>query len=301
MRMQNFWDWEGRVSRGTYLFVGISAFALKFLLDRLIVTRMFHREWGLQSYWRPFGAITGVHRLTPDDRFLAGVMLFVALPFIWLGLSMTAKRLRDAGAPTWLAALFFLPLVNLVFFIALIAMPTVNGNNEERTWPWPGPQFMDQWFPRDKIYECAGKRRPIVHSRTDIRITRYYGGGEFWLGAFCGTAILLGAVRGFDVQLPRTEKSFRVPGNGCDPHPDPGTRADPGGGRRAHMHIDGRSFGIGARVAWRKSRICHPSCPLETPECDGDVFDCVSADSGIFRSGAFHAATTGDLRSEKCD
>ncbi len=151
MRMQNFWDWEGRVNRGTYLFVGISAFALKFLLDRLIVTRMFHREWGLQSYWRPFGAITGVHRLTPDDRFLAGVMLFVALPFIWLGLSMTAKRLRDAGAPTWLAALFFLPLVNLVFFIALIAMPTVNGNNEERTWPWPGPQFMDQWFPRTKF------------------------------------------------------------------------------------------------------------------------------------------------------
>src|SRR5260221_7533592 len=124
MRVENSWQWEGRVDRATYAAVGITAFALKFLLDWLVVTRLFTRPWSLLNYWRPFGAISGVHGLAFGDRVFAGVMLFVALPFIWLGLSMTVKRLRDAGQPTWLAALFFAPIANIAFYLVLSLMPS---------------------------------------------------------------------------------------------------------------------------------------------------------------------------------
>ena len=97
LRATNIWQWEGRVNRGTYFFVGAAAFALKFLLDWAVVTQVFHRSWSLLNYWRPFGAISGIHGLTLENRLFAGVMLFLALPFIWLGLAMTVKRLRDAG------------------------------------------------------------------------------------------------------------------------------------------------------------------------------------------------------------
>jgi Polyketide cyclase / dehydrase and lipid transport len=76
-------------------------------------------------------------------------MLFVALPFIWLGLAMTVKRLRDGGQPTWLAALFFAPIANLAFFVALSFMPSVAESKREEGTPWPGVRAFDRWIPRN--------------------------------------------------------------------------------------------------------------------------------------------------------
>src|SRR5947207_12805450 len=109
MRVGNFWQWEGRVDRATYFGVGVAAFALKFLFDWAVVTQVFHRSWSLLNYWRPFGAISGVHALSLHNRLFAGAMLFIAVPFIWPGLGMTVKRLRDGGQPTGLAPLCFAP------------------------------------------------------------------------------------------------------------------------------------------------------------------------------------------------
>ena len=149
MRAWNLWQWQGKIGRATYASVGIIAFSLKFLIDWLTVTRAFHRPWSLLNYWRPFGAIHGMDSLSLENRFFAGTMLFVALPFIWLGLAMTVKRLRDAGQPTWLAALFFAPLANLAFFLALSLMPPSKRDHDEAL-PWPGIRAFDRWIPRSK-------------------------------------------------------------------------------------------------------------------------------------------------------
>ena len=150
MRLGNFWQWEGRVDRATFATVGVSAFALKFFVDWLVVTRLFARSWSLLSYWRPFGVISGIRGMRLEDRMFAGTMLLIALPFIWLGLAMTVKRLRDAGEPTWLAALFFAPIANLLFFLVLSLKPSaVNAVREEGA-PWPGPRFLDSWVPKSR-------------------------------------------------------------------------------------------------------------------------------------------------------
>jgi uncharacterized membrane protein YhaH (DUF805 family) len=151
MGVGNIWQWEGRVDRGRYAAVGVVAFALKFLLEWLVVIRLFHRPWSLLNYWRPFGAISGVHGLSLENRLFAGVMLFLALPFIWLGLAMTVKRLRDAGEPSWLAALFFAPVANLLFFLALSFKPTAVSVSKEEGAPWPGPAVLDAWIPETRV------------------------------------------------------------------------------------------------------------------------------------------------------
>src|SRR6516164_5828356 len=96
----NMWGWQGRVSRSAYLAVGAAAFALKFLIDWMVVTHLFARPWSLLSYWRPFGAVSGIHGLGIGDRLFAGTMLLLAVPFLWLGLALTVKRMLDAGGPT---------------------------------------------------------------------------------------------------------------------------------------------------------------------------------------------------------
>jgi uncharacterized membrane protein YhaH (DUF805 family) len=150
MRFGNIWQWEGRVDRATYATVGVTAFALKFLVDWLVVTRFFARPWSLLSYWRPFGAISGIHGLRLEDRLFAGTMLLIAVPFIWLGLAMTVKRLRDAGEPTWVAALFFAPIANLLFFLVLSLKPSATEIPREEGAPWPGPRFLDTWVPKSR-------------------------------------------------------------------------------------------------------------------------------------------------------
>ncbi|HUE55027.1 MAG TPA: DUF805 domain-containing protein, partial [Candidatus Udaeobacter sp.] len=150
MSAGNFWQWEGRVNRATYATVGVAAFALKFPVDWLVVTRLFGRPWSLLSYWRPFGAISGIHGLRLEDRIFAGTMLLIAAPFIWLGLAMTVKRLRDAGEPTWVAALFFAPIANLLFFVVLSLKPSAVERRREEGAPWPGPSFLDTWVPKSR-------------------------------------------------------------------------------------------------------------------------------------------------------
>ena len=150
MRLGNVWQWQGRADRETYATVGSAAFALKFLVDWLVVTRLFNRPWSLLSYWRPFGAISGIHGLRLEDRIFAGTMLLIAVPFIWLGLAMTVKRLRDAGEPTWVAALFFTPIANLLFFLVLSLKSSAVETRREEGAPWPGPRFLDTWIPKSR-------------------------------------------------------------------------------------------------------------------------------------------------------
>jgi uncharacterized membrane protein YhaH (DUF805 family) len=190
MRAWNFWQWEGKIGRATYASVGVLAFALKFLIDWLIVTRVFHRPWSLLNYWRPFGAINGVHSLSLESRFFAGTMLFAALPFIWLGLAMTVKRLRDAGQPTWLAALFFAPLANLAFFLAVSLMPSRSDTTSEEGNPWPGIRAFDRWIPRSKagsamVSIVATAALGLVFTLVGTQYVTTYGWGLFVALPFC--------------------------------------------------------------------------------------------------------------------
>jgi uncharacterized membrane protein YhaH (DUF805 family) len=188
VRGTNIWQWEGRVNRVTYFFVGAAAFGLKFFLDWAVVSQVFHRSWSLLNYWRPFGAISGIHGLSLENRLFAGVMLFLALPFIWLGLAMTVKRLRDAGEPTWLAALFFAPIANLVFFLVLSLKPSVKETLAEEGTPWPGVKFLERWIPRTRAPSAL----------VSIGVTALIGFGF----AFLGTHVVAQYGWGLFVGLP---------------------------------------------------------------------------------------------------
>lgn len=72
------------------------------------------------------------------DKIPAGRMKFyatmvvIALPFIYVGIVLTLKRLRAIGLPLWLVAFFFLPFLNLFFFLWLSIMPSRNGRQPDQ-------------------------------------------------------------------------------------------------------------------------------------------------------------------------
>lgn len=112
------------VSPTRFLVVGVSLFLIKFVIDRLIARAAFGREWSLRSYLIPEQAYSG-GSLQPEDQWFFLAMLGVAVPFVVAGLVMTVRRLRDAGLSLWLAALFFVPFVNLLFFGILSLLPSL--------------------------------------------------------------------------------------------------------------------------------------------------------------------------------
>lgn len=126
MRIQfsDLWRWDGTLGRGPYAVIGVLGFALKHNLDRLVATVVFHRRWDIFSYWAPPNRPIRITVLSPGDQLFYGTLVAMALPFIWVGVVLTLRRLRDAGLPPWLVAVFFLPVVNLVFFAVLAVMPS---------------------------------------------------------------------------------------------------------------------------------------------------------------------------------
>jgi uncharacterized membrane protein YhaH (DUF805 family) len=152
---ENLWKWDGKVGRGTYALVGLIGFAIKHNLDRFTAAEFFHSNnagflgyWF--NYWAPLGSAARLNHLSQvEARFLA-TMLVLALPFIWVGVAMTVRRLRDAGQPVWLVTLFFVPLLNLLFFAALCVLPPRERDAGREAAPWPGPRSLDSLIPRSR-------------------------------------------------------------------------------------------------------------------------------------------------------
>jgi uncharacterized membrane protein YhaH (DUF805 family) len=120
-KLSDLWDWHGTVGRGKYAAIGIVFFAIKHNIDRLIASA-YGRPWSLFNYWI-VNEQTGVDDVPEGRMKFYAVLVAVAVPFVWTGVVLTLKRLRSAGLPLWLVALFFVPFLNFFFFLLLCVVP----------------------------------------------------------------------------------------------------------------------------------------------------------------------------------
>ena len=190
MRFSDLWRWDGRIGRVPYALTGLIAFVLKYSLDRFIAASAFGREWPLSGYWiSPFGSVKLAFTLQDNASFIA-TLLAMALPFIWLGVVLTIRRLRSVGWPIWLVVLFFLPFLNLVFFFLLCILPAAQ---EEKL-----PENRRRWL------EAVVPKGPIAAAAVAVLLVSLVSVPIVWLstvvfedygwGAFVGVPFFLGLV-----------------------------------------------------------------------------------------------------------
>jgi len=159
MRFANLWRWDGKVTRKTYAIVGTVGFAIKRVIDLLVASHFLHRAdeqiFGVSltffNYWAPLGRGARLTQLSESEMKFMATMLLIAVPFIWIGLSMTVRRLRDAGQPIWLAVFFFIPLVNILFFLTLCLLPARERPQTAEAAPWPRVRSLDGIIPRSEL------------------------------------------------------------------------------------------------------------------------------------------------------
>lgn len=135
LALRDLWTAEGTVDRGPYLTWGVLLFAVKHNLDRVVVSAVFGKKFHPLNY---FYLEELVHK-TPSsqDQVMLATLLVMALPFIWTGVVLTLRRLASAGLPPALIALFFLPVLNLVFFVFMAAVPASSASLEGAGSPPP--------------------------------------------------------------------------------------------------------------------------------------------------------------------
>jgi hypothetical protein len=155
----NLWRWDGTVSRQTYALVGFIGFARKHNIDRYIARDYLYRAnerfnyWGngLFNYWAPLNKAARLTQLSYAEKQFLFTLVLISLPFIWVGVNLTVRRLRDAALPRWLVCLFFIPFVNVLFFLTLCLLPSKQRDASEEALPWPHVRPLDRFIPRGKF------------------------------------------------------------------------------------------------------------------------------------------------------
>ena len=83
---------------------GLVLFGVKWNVDRLVGQHFFSVSWMPYSYLMPGMDLPTALK---DKQSLLLALAVTALPFIYLGVVLTVKRLRSLRLPRFLVALFF--------------------------------------------------------------------------------------------------------------------------------------------------------------------------------------------------
>jgi len=194
----NVFTWRGRIGRARYLGSGVILLALKHNVDRLVATTLGY-PWGIFNYWifeKPRGIEAlfpqrdpvSITELTPDDAGFYLVIVLFALPFIWAGITLTLRRLRDAELPLWLVALFFIPFINLIFFVVLAAIPSRQSRESELRIP----AHVGRFIPESKFGSAMFGILITTFLAVVETVFSANGLGNYGWGLFVGIPFFLG-------------------------------------------------------------------------------------------------------------
>ncbi len=103
-----FFTWQGRVQRLQYFRAGTVLVAVKYAIDWSVAAQ-FGETWRIWNYFLPLREAS-LFGLGGRQPVLYGILLAIAIPFFWVGIALTLRRLQDAGKSAAWIFLFFVPL-----------------------------------------------------------------------------------------------------------------------------------------------------------------------------------------------
>lgn len=123
LKLLRFWcRFDTTVSRRDYFRHGAGLTAVKFTGDVAMFWLATRHLWSLADYARPFSAVFLSNN--PLPTWLLPALAIWTLPFLWIGITLTARRLADADAPVTLVLFFFAPWINYVLMLWLCLAPS---------------------------------------------------------------------------------------------------------------------------------------------------------------------------------
>jgi uncharacterized membrane protein YhaH (DUF805 family) len=112
-----------RVPRGPYVAWGLGLAVLKFAIDTAVVYGFTHKTWTPLGYIVP-SLILREQAVGSAPAVMQFLLIFLALPFLWIGLSMSVRRAADAGISPWVGTGFLVPILNYLTILVLCITPS---------------------------------------------------------------------------------------------------------------------------------------------------------------------------------
>ena len=186
-RLLAVWTGSGPITRRVYITHGVALAALKYLGDLLLI------YGATGSVWTPLNYVRAMPSLVPSQAhhpasWLVPALAFWMLPFLALGVTLTARRLLDAGQSPWLSTLFLVPFVNYAVMGILSVLPP---RSDHRARESATPSRISDVKAR-LLAGAAGVLLAVLAVVVGVSTIRSYGG---WL--FIATPFAMGACTAF--------------------------------------------------------------------------------------------------------
>jgi len=163
------------VSRGTYFRHGVGLTAFKYAIDALLIWRFAGVLWTPFDYLNPLWS-TRQQLLQSGPLWLLPALVAIALPFLWIGVSMSMRRAANAGRSPWLALLFFVPVVNFALMAVLSLLPPLS----RVVWPVEAPALMmDERMKSAMLGVAAALGITVLTVLVGVYLRRSYSTGLF--------------------------------------------------------------------------------------------------------------------------
>ncbi|MBL4625801.1 MAG: hypothetical protein JKY42_11785 [Flavobacteriales bacterium] len=166
---------------------------VKYNIDRILSEIFLENSWSLLGYVFGLNGKSLVE-LSNNEVGFFWILVATSIPFIAAGTILTLKRLKDIQLPFWLIMVFFIPFVNILFFIILCYLPTKEetfliSNHKNR--------YIDKLIPTSKMGSAMFAigivvLLTILFTLISIQVLEVYGWGlflgiPFFLGLFSAT------------------------------------------------------------------------------------------------------------------
>jgi uncharacterized membrane protein YhaH (DUF805 family) len=190
--MRRYWEFSGGIRRAQYAALGAILILSKYTIDTLVALHLFQRSWSPFHYFGQYQGALWIEARDADRPFYTCMML-LSLPFLWMGVSLTLKRLRDARLPLWWVLLFFAPTVNLFFFLILCLAPSRQAESDSETEsPDDRMGFLKRLMPRSSLGSASlaiglSSMMGALFTQFNVAVLGVYG-----LGLFVGLPFSLG-------------------------------------------------------------------------------------------------------------
>jgi uncharacterized membrane protein YhaH (DUF805 family) len=118
MKLLRLWfSLHAPVSRRAYAASGFVLMGFKYAVEALVIHGVTGKWLLPTDYLNPL--LTARQSVLSSADWLLVPLVLWTLPFLWIGVSMTLRRLVDAGATPYVAFLYFVPAFNNVLMLTL--------------------------------------------------------------------------------------------------------------------------------------------------------------------------------------
>jgi hypothetical protein len=214
---------RARVPRRPYLIYGFALAALKFAIDTGIVYAFTKKTWSPLGYIVPSIILRdeNVGHAAPEAMHV--LLAAAAMPFLWIGITMSVRRAADAGMSPWFGIGFLVPIFNYLTILVLSITPS----KAEVVWnpvgipayrqPSSGAPGADVG-PPSTVDLPSGVRAALLGLAACIGLglsmigLTVYGLGAYGVALFFATPFTMGAVSAFIYNAQYTRSVWRTLG-----------------------------------------------------------------------------------------